>query len=181
VRREDPIVIVPSDPSWPAAFERERARLEPVLAPALVRPLEHLGSTAVPGLAAKPIIDMLAVVGDVDEVAVLVPLVVGLGWCGAPEPGDVDGRRRSLCFPSVAQRTHHLHVVEERSDGWRGWLAFRDRLRSDPVAAEEYASLKRDLALRHGADPDDRAAYRAGKADFIRRNTAAALEGGGSR
>ena len=89
-----------------------------------------MGSTAVPGLPAKPIIDMLAVVDDI-ETAPRSPedLLGTTGWVHAPEPFDASERKLSFCFPDVARRTHHLHVVEERSGNWRGWLAFRDYLR----------------------------------------------------
>jgi GrpB-like predicted nucleotidyltransferase (UPF0157 family) len=176
--RRDPIVIVEYDDAWPTMFEAERARLAAVFAPALVRPIEHIGSTAVPGLAAKAIIDMLAVVGDIESARRCVNGIASIGWVSAPEPSDDAQRRLSLCTPSIEHRTHHLHVVEERFDGWRGWLAFRDRLRADPGAAAEYAALKRDLADRHGADPDERDAYRAGKADFIVEVTTAAQREG---
>ena len=175
--RRDPIVMVDHDPAWAAAFARQRDRVTPALAPALVRPVEHIGSTAVPGLAAKPIIDMLAVVEDIDAVDLLVDALGAVGWVAAPEPGDEAGRRRSFCTPSVERRTHHLHVVEARAEGWPGWLAFRDRLRTEPAVAAEYEALKRRLANEAGADPNDRAAYRDGKAPFIRSVTDAALGG----
>jgi GrpB-like predicted nucleotidyltransferase (UPF0157 family) len=71
---------------------------------------------------------------------------------------------REFCFPNVARRTHHLHVVEHRSAAWPTWLAFRDHLRNHPADAAEYARIKRELAT---ADPHNRSAYRAGKAPFI--------------
>src|SRR5688500_17510540 len=108
--RLDPIKIVAYDPSWPAAFERERARVAEVLRPGLIGPVEHIGSTSVPGLAAKPIIDMLARVEHYDS---LDPDVLGeIGWGHAPEPHDAQDRKWSFCFPDPAWRTHHLHVVE---------------------------------------------------------------------
>ena len=85
----------------------------------------------------------------------------------APEPFDEAERKLSFCHPDVARRTHHLHVVEDRSDNWRGWLAFRDYLRSHPDAVAEYAAFKSGLAAAHGHDPNQRDAYRQGKADFI--------------
>jgi GrpB-like predicted nucleotidyltransferase (UPF0157 family) len=173
--REDPIVIVDHRPEWAAEFDREAARLGSVMGPVLVRPIEHIGSTAIPGLAAKPIVDMVAVVDDIDRVASVEQGVAALGWIAAPEPGDEAQRRRSFCFPSVARRTHHLHVVEERSSGWRGWIAFRDHLRAHPELGAEYEARKRDLAARFGSDPNDRDSYRSGKADWIREVTAAAL------
>ena len=162
-------MVVDHDDGWATSFAAQRDALTPALAAVLVRPIEHIGSTAVPGLAAKPIVDMVAVVADIGAVdATDASAFAAIGWVAAPEPLDVEQRRRSFCFPSIAHRTHHLHVVEEDSTGWRDWLAFRDRLRADPEAARRYAALKRDLADRFGADPNDRDAYRQGKAGFIR-------------
>lgn len=156
--RQDLITVVPYDASWPESFERQRAVLEPVLAGVLTGPIEHIGSTAVPGLAAKPIIDMLARVSDQLAVPALGDQLL------APEPGDAEGRRSSWCRPSVEHRTHHLHVVEGDSTGWPTWLAFRDHLRRHPDRAAEYADLKLRLAA---ADPVDRVRYRAAKAPLI--------------
>jgi len=114
---------------------------------------------------------MLAVVEHIDDVGGAVDALRSVGWIDAPEPTDALDRSRSFCTPSIAARTHHLHVVEEASDSWRGWLAFRDHLRTHPVVAREYESLKQRLAARYGADPNDRNAYRGGKAGFIARVT----------
>jgi GrpB-like predicted nucleotidyltransferase (UPF0157 family) len=180
--RLDAIVVVPYDADWARSFARAREVVEPVLAPCLVRPVEHMGSTAVPGLAAKPIVDMLAVVGDVDDAHRVLPVLAEVGWVHAPEPGDDDDRMLSVCSPSVERRTHHLHVVEERSQEWRGWLAFRDHLRTHADARDDYAALKSELARRVGGNPDDREPYRQGKAEFIRAQTALAqAEGLGPR
>jgi GrpB-like predicted nucleotidyltransferase (UPF0157 family) len=105
-----------------------------------------------------------------------VPTIVEAGWVIAPEPADATQRRLSLCYPTVEHRSHHLHVVEERFDEWRGWLAFRDRLRADAAVAAAYAALKKGLAERHGGDPNAREPYRTGKAQFIAEVTAAALQ-----
>jgi len=173
--RLDPIVIVPYDPAWPGRFDEQRARLAPVLHPWLTRDLEHLGSTAVPGLPAKNIIDMLAVVGDIDAARDARRPLHELGWRDAPEPEDDADRQLSFCYPSVARRSHHLHVVEARAPGWVGWLAFRDYLRSNDAVARAYGELKVRLALEHGNNPDDRQAYRDGKADFVTAVTRRAL------
>ena len=165
--RLDPIVIRPYDPAWPHAFEMERDRIEPALRPWLTHPIEHMGSTSVPGLPAKPIIDMLAVVRNVGDVQQTIPALRSLGWVEAPEPGDEEHRKRSFCTSSVAIRTHHLHVVEEDSSRWPDWLAFRDFLRAHAGLAGAYAALKRELAEQHGGDPNRRDAYRSGKARFI--------------
>jgi GrpB-like predicted nucleotidyltransferase (UPF0157 family) len=176
--RLDPITVVPYDPAWPAIFAAQRERITPLLEGWIVRDIEHIGSTAVPGLAAKPIIDMLAVVDAID--ARPVNLLAPAGWVHAPEPFDEAERKRSYCFPDVSRRSHHLHVVEARSEGWRGWLAFRDRLRGDPEAARAYADLKRGLVPAPGHDPDDRDAYRAGKATFVLTLTEQALRESGA-
>lgn len=142
----------------------------------LVRRVEHIGSTAVPGLAAKPIIDMVAVVRDIDETRGAIDALREVGWLHAPEPSDAVNRRLSFCTPSLEWRTHHLHVVEETSAGWKGWLAFRDVLRVEPELAAEYGALKREMADRYGHDPNQRDEYRNGKAAFITHVTAQATE-----
>ena len=140
--RRDPIRMCPYDPDWVSSFERECLRLTPILRPYLVQPLEHMGSTSVPGLVAKPIIDMVAVVEDISPVFAVSSSLRNIGWVLAPEPADEIERRLSFCTPSRELRTHHLHVVEESFSGWRGWLAFRDYLRMNPDVAREYGELK---------------------------------------
>jgi GrpB-like predicted nucleotidyltransferase (UPF0157 family) len=177
--RLDPIVMFPYDPGWAASFESQRRRIAPLLAGWTTRAIEHMGSTAVPGLPAKPIIDMLAVVGAIDAAASPPDRLLGAaGWVHAPEPNDSHDHKLSFCFPDAAWRTHHLHLVEESSGDWRGWLAFRDYLRSDADAVAEYAALKSRLAAAHGDDPNERDAYRHGKADFIANITRIALAEG---
>jgi len=176
--RRDEIRVVPYDPSWPASFEAHRVPLERALAPALVLPIAHIGSTAVPGLGAKPIIDMLAVVVDIGLVDQRA--VVESDWVLAPEPDDDAERRLSFCRPTVERRTHHLHVVEESFGGWREWVAFRDHLRTDPEVLRRYEELKRDLASSFGSDPNDRTDYRRGKTAFIM-STLARHQGQGPR
>jgi len=165
--RLDPIVIHPYDSAWRQSFERERRRIAPVLSAWVVQDIEHMGSTAVPGLPAKAIIDMLAVVDEIQAAPGAVEPMQAVGWLLAPEPFDESDRRMSFCFPTIEQRTHHLHLVEQRDDAWRDWLAFRDYLRAHDDVAAEYAVLKQRLAAEHGSNPDERTAYRAGKAAFI--------------
>ncbi|WP_127504349.1 GrpB family protein [Actinoplanes solisilvae] len=157
------IQILPYDPTWPDAFERERPRVESALLPWLSAPVEHIGSTAVPGLAAKPIIDMMARVEDF-AAAGIVASMASIGWVHAPEPGDEEARKWSFCFPTTAGRTHHLHIYESTSDFWPRLIAFREHLRTHPDDAATYAQVKQMLAA---ADPHDRPRYRAGKAPFI--------------
>lgn len=162
--RTDLIEIVEHDEQWEALFAREKRRLEPALSHWLVAPIEHIGSTAVAGLSAKPIIDMLGLIANHDAFAAAARPLRELGWVHAPEPEDEPGRRWSWCFPSIATRTHHLHVVEMRSSAWRDWIVFRDYLRAHPEVARDYARIKIDLAQ---ADNTDRPRYRSGKAPFI--------------
>lgn len=126
-------------------------------------------------MAAKAIIDMMAVVRYIDDVDQAVGPLHALGWVHAPEPGDEERRVRSFCKPDVAWRSHHLHVIEEGSQDWRNLLAFRDYLRTHPGLASAYAALKGDLAVRHGSDPNRREPYRTGKRAFVEEVTALAL------
>ncbi|GIF60249.1 GrpB family protein [Asanoa iriomotensis] len=162
--RQDPIRIVPHDPGWAASFARERDRVEAALAGRLVGRVEHIGSTAIPGLPAKAIIDMSAVVDDYDRSAGIERDLAAIGWVHAPEPGDHENRKWSFCFPDAAWRTHHLHVWEVADPTWPGLLRFRDFLRRHPDLAAEYGRVKAALAT---TDDHDRPKYRAGKAPFI--------------
>lgn len=162
-QRRDPIHIVAYDPDWPSAFEQQRQWVASALRPWLVGPVEHIGSTSVPGLAAKPIIDMLARVPDY-RIGDFVGAMASIGWTHAPEPSDEPSRKWSFCFPDIAWRTHHLHIFEAAPQNWQFLLAFRDHLRSHPDDAAEYGRIKSALAA---ADDRDRPRYRAGKAPFI--------------
>ncbi|WP_432994402.1 GrpB family protein [Dactylosporangium sp. CA-233914] len=162
--RQDPIKVVSYDDRWPVSFAREQVRVEAALAHYLVGRVEHVGSTAIPGLPAKPIIDMLARIGDYDGSAGIAAELARIRWVHAPEPGDPERRKWSFCFPSVTWRTHHLHVWEAASPNPGQLLRFRDHLRANPGVAAEYARLKSALAA---ADDGDRPRYRAGKAPFI--------------
>jgi GrpB-like predicted nucleotidyltransferase (UPF0157 family) len=162
-QRRDPIKIIPYDDGWSAAFEQQRPRVESALRPWLVGPVEHIGSTSVPNLAAKPIIDMLARISAYDAGDV-IGAMSGIGWTHAPEPGDDQDRKWSFCFPDIGWRTHHLHIYESASLRWPLLLIFRDHLRTHPEDAAEYGRVKRTLAA---ADAHDRPRYRQGKAPFI--------------
>jgi GrpB-like predicted nucleotidyltransferase (UPF0157 family)/RimJ/RimL family protein N-acetyltransferase len=156
--RDARVEIVDYDPAWPTAFEAERNRLAPLLQGAEIH---HFGSTAVPGLAAKPVIDMIALVPDLDAP---IPGLVADARYQFPRAFNATlTHRRFLCYPTAAHRTHHLHLVDEREELERR-LRFRDRLRADPALAMEYAALKRTLAARHR---HDREAYTNAKSGFI--------------
>lgn len=155
------VEVVEYDPSWPAAFEAERARLHPLLAGAEIY---HIGSTAVPRLAAKPIIDMIAVV-DSYEIPI-ARLVAEAGYRYPRAFNATLSKRRFLCYPNAQTRTHHMHLVENPDELTR-YLCFRDRLRADPALACRYETLKRELAEHHR---HDREAYTEAKTEFVIRH-----------
>jgi GrpB-like predicted nucleotidyltransferase (UPF0157 family) len=155
------IEVVPYDPAWPARFEEERRRLEDVLGPWLEGGIHHVGSTAVPGLAAKPVIDILAGVRDREEARAAFESLAALGYCYFPYRAD---EMHWFCKPSPAFRTHHLHLIEPGNPRFAAELAFRDELRAHPETAAEYAALKLRLAERHR---DEREAYTEGKSAFV--------------
>ncbi len=156
---DQPIRLVPYDPSWPDRFAEEQSALDAVVGDWATGGIHHIGSTAVPGLDAKPIIDIL--VGEASR-ACFDPLA-NLAYLYAPYLAD---EMHWFCKPHPARRTHHLRLVPTDSRRFRDELAFRERLRESPQAAEEYAALKHDLADRFA---DDREAYTDAKAAFIRR------------
>jgi GrpB-like predicted nucleotidyltransferase (UPF0157 family) len=124
--------------------------------------LEHYGSTAIPGLAAKPIIDMLAGVQDVDEAPVAARSLLEIGYTDFGV--QVPGRRLFTRGGRANEATYHLHFVVYRSRAWYEPLQFRDRLRGNPFLAQQYAQLKRELAARYGRDVRE---YSKGKTDFV--------------
>jgi len=158
---EAPIVIEPYNPAWPAAFEAERELLARVLAPWLVGRIEHVGSTAVPGLPAKPVIDIQAPVKDLESSRPALDALEAIGYCYWPYRPDVC---HWFCKPSPEIRTHHLHLVPLGSKLWNQRLAFRDLLVSDFGVAKEYAALKYRLATDYR---DDREGYTDEKGPFI--------------
>jgi GrpB-like predicted nucleotidyltransferase (UPF0157 family) len=138
---------------------------EELLRPWLTGPVEHVGSTAVAGLRAKPVVDMLAPVGSLSGARAAVPVLADAGWLFWPE--DPCGHYRLwLLRPRPEARTHHLQVVEAGHPHARALLAFRDELRADAGLCREYASLKERLAEQHR---DSRNAYTNAKGAFIHR------------
>ncbi len=158
-----PVLLVPYDDTWPARFREEEKAIRRVLAGHLAGPIEHVGSTAVPGLAAKPIIDIMVGVTSLAESRSIIPLLAEIGYVHYPYRPDV---MHWFCKPSAAFRTHHLHAIPVGSALWRDRLAFRDYLRAHPETRLEYAALKAELAERHHLD---REAYTEAKTPFIAR------------
>jgi len=157
------VEIQPYDSEWPGRFALERERLMNLF-PAAFRGIEHIGSTAVPGLAAKPVIDLMA---GVDSIGVADELMNPLCQCGYDTSKEFNATlkdRRWLMLHANGRRTHHLHLVIHGHPDWLQRLAFRDALRADPVLAARYEILKRSLAALHA---DDREAYTKAKTGFI--------------
>lgn len=161
--REAPVEVVAYDPAWPLAFEAERAVVESVLARWLNAPAEHIGSTAIPGLVAKPVIDIMAPVSTLEASRPAIEAAATAGYLFFPYRPD---EMHWFCKPSPGFRTHHLHLVPLGSTLWDERLAFRDALRNNPSLAMEYAGLKLRLATQFRWD---REAYTDAKTPFIRR------------
>lgn len=167
-----PVVIVDYDARWPAYYEEERARIRAEVGRVFLA-IEHVGSTSVPGLVAKPIIDIMATVYRLADAEERIPALEAIGYeytppeiAGIPERRYFDKRPPGEEPNSIRGRsTHHLHVVELGGDFWVRHLLFRDWLRTHPADAEAYARLKRELAARFGAD---REGYTNSKGPFIR-------------
>lgn len=171
------VAIVDYDPAWAAAFKRERDHLRACLPAEMIGRIEHYGSTAVPGLAAKPIIDMLVEVRDLEETkARIVPLLTAQGYEYFWRPSFGDDTPPWYAWfikrdPQTGDRTHHIHMVEPHFTEHWDRLLFRDYLIAHPEIACEYADLKRKLAA---AAVNDRVAYTLRKTEFVARITAQA-------
>lgn len=173
VVREE-VAIAPYDSRWPGSFRQEKENLQSCLPNDLVRRIEHFGSTAVPGLAAKPIVDMLVEVTDLQATRDRIAPVLesqGYDYFWRPTFGD-DGPPFYAWFikrnPGTGARTHHIHMVEgDFAEHWDR-LFFRDYLIEQPAVAKEYEALKARLA---SASAQDRVAYTQGKTEFVVRVT----------
>lgn len=165
-----PVVIVEYDPEWPALYEAEQHRILTAVGDR-VRTVEHIGSTSVSGLCAKPIIDVMAAVAGPEEADALLPALDAIGYDDVTKILDdaewfycLGRGRRSLYY--------HLHLVRAGSDHWRRHVTFRDYLRRHPSTADEYCRLKKSLAERHRTE---RERYTEAKTQFIMDVVAKAL------
>jgi GrpB-like predicted nucleotidyltransferase (UPF0157 family) len=158
-----PVQVTNYNAAWPGRFAQQRDQLELSLQPWLYGPVEHVGSTAVPDLAAKPIIDIAAPVRSLVEAHRAIPVLERSGWCYWPS--DPNGSWR-LWFlrPRPETRTHHLYLIQHGDPHLRELTAFRDRLRTDGPARKQYVELKKSLAQKFRAD---REAYTAAKTNFV--------------
>jgi GrpB-like predicted nucleotidyltransferase (UPF0157 family) len=151
-------------PEWPLRFAAEQSALAAIF-PAPAFRIEHIGSTSVPGLAAKPIIDILLGATALAQIEMRIPAIAAHGYRYRPELETVLPQRRYFVKPADSPRQFHLHAVELASAFWSDHLLFRDALRAIPCIAKDYGALKSELAARHR---DDRDAYTDAKAPFIR-------------
>ena len=168
--------IVSYDPEWPRLFLAERDRIAAVLG-TLARRIDHHGSTSVPGLAAKPIVDIQVSVERLHPIETYAPRLAQLGYTHVPHPDD------AFCpffhRPAGWPHTHHVHVVQAGGHEERRTLAFRDYLREHGDTAREYADLKRRLAPRYSAGRfASQQAYADAKTAFVTQVTARALSEG---
>jgi GrpB-like predicted nucleotidyltransferase (UPF0157 family) len=155
-----PAVVVAYDPGWPGLFRELRDRVDAVLA-GVAHVTEHVGSTAVPGLDAKPVIDLDVVVPDGAAVASAIGALAAAGW---RHQGDLGVTGREAFRPPADAVYHHLYVVVAGSQPHRDHVDLRDFLRVHPGQAARYGKLKRRLA---GLLATDRRAYSEGKAEMI--------------
>ena len=172
---KEEIAIVPYDPRWPEAFRAERSHLFACLPHNLVKRVEHFGSTAVPGLAAKPIVDILVEVTSLAETRQRIAPILeaqGYDYFWRPSRGDNTPPFYAWFIKRDRQgnRTHHIHMVEAGFEHW-DTLFFRDYLIAHPDIAREYSDLKQELAEAHRGN---RVAYTEAKTEFIRNVTAMA-------
>jgi len=156
------VIIVAYDPGWPALYEEEKQRVLEVVGDKVLA-IEHIGRTAVPGLGAKPIIDMLVGVEGADDADECVPLLAKIGYADVtPEIGNPEW------FYCLGKGPHsvgyHLHLVKYPSEHWERHILFRDYLRGNPEATRRYNELKQGLATKYGSD---RQGYTEAKTSFI--------------
>lgn len=159
-----PIEVVPYDPHWPTRFARARRQIQSLIG-VYITSIEHIGSTAVPGLAAKPVIDILIGVRHLEDAPEFLPPLATLGYTYIPEHESTFPERRYLHRIVQRRHTHHLHIVEPASEFFRVHILFRNYLRTHPDAAAAYGALKAQLAEQYRCD---REAYTEAKSDFIR-------------
>ena len=155
------VQVVPYNPLWTSSFQEESTRLAQVLG-SLAVDIQHIGSTSVPGLAAKPILDIGIAVAQDTDIASCVPFLESLGYSYRGDRGASEGH--FFDQGSEQQLTHYLHMLLISNPSWQNYLRFRDYLIAHPTIRDQYMQLKQELALQYSTD---RAAYTAAKAQFI--------------
>ncbi len=156
------VKLLPYNPKWQVAFEKEKKFLLKELY-GLVLNIEHIGSTSIPGIVAKPIIDMLMAVSSLEDVSELRNKLEKIGY-EYRENGSDDIQILFVKGPEE-KRTYYLHITELNSIEWQNSIGFRNYLRKNPERAKQYSDLKSELAVKYS---HDRAKYSANKANFVR-------------
>lgn len=156
----NPVIVVEYDPNWPVLFQSLRGRIADALG-SMAAAVEHVGSTAVPNLAAKPVIDIDVLLVSESELPAAIDRLANLGYVHQGNLGIPD---REAFLAPTHDPPHHLYVCPPRSREFQRHLAFRDYLRAHPKEAKAYGDLKKTLALQFR---DDRSAYISGKSDFV--------------
>jgi GrpB-like predicted nucleotidyltransferase (UPF0157 family) len=156
----EPIIVIDYDPSWPQLFETLRSRIIGALG-TLTAAIEHVGSTAVPGLAAKPIIDIDVLLKTTHDFPVVVQRLADIGYF---HRGDLGIPEREAFLTPPNDVPHHVYVCPPCSREFQRHVVFRDYLRAHPNVADVYGRLKKELAVQF---PDNRSAYVAGKSEFV--------------
>ena len=170
---EGSLHLVEHQPEWAALFDEEKTRLSAAIGRHILD-IQHIGSTSIPGLPAKPILDIAVGVEKFETAAVCIPLLEPLGYLyrgehGIPRRHYFVKRAHAVSGDHAVQgqpRTHHLHMLEIDSQGWRDHLLFRDTLRRDAALAAEYTNFKRQIASQF---KDDREAYQTAKDKVVSR------------
>jgi GrpB-like predicted nucleotidyltransferase (UPF0157 family) len=147
-------------PEWARFYEQEKARLQDALGDRVLD-IQHVGSTAIPGCSAKPILDIAIAVENFEQAFACVPLIEQLGY---EFMGEMGISRRHYFVKRDPRSTHHIHMLEQGSAEYQAHLLFRDYLCAHPEEVKQYEALKQHLAERY---PADREAYTEGKAEFI--------------
>jgi len=160
---EEQINLVPYDPTWSTEFEKEKKLIEATIGEWTVGGIHHVGSTAVDGLSAKPIIDIMVGVENLEKAKPLIEKLTKIQYCYFPYKPEL---MLWFCKPSPYKRTHHLYLMEPSHPEWKARLSFRDYLRNHQEARDEYQDLKERLAEKF---KDDREAYTEAKSKFIER------------
>jgi GrpB-like predicted nucleotidyltransferase (UPF0157 family) len=164
------VEVVPYHPDWPEKFAAEANELQRVFGNEMLS-IHHFGSTSIPGISAKPIIDILLIARDIQAVDQLTPQIEALGYHAVGEYG-IPGRRFFYKGTHDA-RSHHLHVYETGNPHILRHLVFRDYMRTHPIPARDYTRLKEELARQF---PEDMDGYIAGKNAFVKEHELKALE-----
>ena len=158
-----PLVIADYNPDWPRLYEEEQALILKTIGHILVG-IEHIGSTAIPGLGAKPIIDIMIGLRALDDAVECIPLLRSIGHIYHPEFEDQVPERRFFRKGPDGARTHHIHMVERSNQFWQDRILFRDYMQTHEEDAMLYLLMKKELALRFGSN---RRGYSDAKAAFV--------------